>query len=55
VVRQVVDRVYVMQAGRIVEEGPVEQVLDSPQHPYTRRLVDSIPRSTALQRKESTL
>jgi peptide/nickel transport system ATP-binding protein len=43
VVRQVVDRVYVMYHGEIVEEGPVDRVLDDPQHPYTRRLIESIP------------
>jgi peptide/nickel transport system ATP-binding protein len=45
VVRQVVDRVYVMYHGEIVEEGPVDRVLDDPQHPYTRRLIESIPRT----------
>jgi peptide/nickel transport system ATP-binding protein len=44
VVRQVVDRVYVMFRGEIVEEGPVDRVLDDPQHPYTRRLIESIPK-----------
>jgi len=36
--------VAVMHAGRIVEEGPPETVLHSPQHPQTRDLVASIPR-----------
>ena len=44
VARLVGDRVAVMHAGRIVEEGPPETVLDSPQHPQTRDLVASIPR-----------
>jgi peptide/nickel transport system ATP-binding protein len=43
VVRQIVDRVYVMQGGSIIEAGPVAQVLDSPQQPYTQRLVDAVP------------
>jgi peptide/nickel transport system ATP-binding protein len=45
VVRQVADRLYVLQAGSVVEEGSVETVLSSPATPYTRRLVQSVPRS----------
>jgi peptide/nickel transport system ATP-binding protein len=45
VVRQVVDRVYVLYRGEIVEEGTTEDVMSRPQHPYTRRLIDSIPGS----------
>src|SRR5436305_5919047 len=37
-------RVVVMYAGRIVEEGPVEQIFNSPQHPYTWSLLRSVPR-----------
>jgi peptide/nickel transport system ATP-binding protein len=43
VVRAVCDRVVVMKAGLIVEEGPVAQVYGEPTEPYTRRLVASIP------------
>jgi oligopeptide/dipeptide ABC transporter ATP-binding protein len=43
VVAQVVDRVAVMYAGRIVEEGPVAAVFEKPSHPYTRLLLESIP------------
>lgn len=45
VVRQAVDRVYVLFQGEIVESGPTDNVLDRPQHPYTRRLVASVPRA----------
>ncbi|RJN32382.1 ABC transporter ATP-binding protein [Nesterenkonia natronophila] len=44
VVREVADAVLVMRYGRVVEAGPVSQVLDSPEHPYTRLLIDSAPR-----------
>ena len=44
VVSQVCDRVAVMYAGRIVEIGPTEAILDNPRHPYTRRLIDCVPR-----------
>ena len=43
VVRQIVDRVYVLYLGQIVEQGPTEEVMNRPKHPYTRRLIDSVP------------
>ena len=46
VVAELADRVAVMYAGRIVESGPVEQVLEAPRHPYTRGLLDSMPGAT---------
>jgi peptide/nickel transport system ATP-binding protein len=44
VVAGLADRVAVMYAGRIVEEGPVDAVFARPLHPYTRGLIGSIPR-----------
>jgi oligopeptide/dipeptide ABC transporter ATP-binding protein len=43
VVAQTADRVAVMYAGRIVETGPVREIMRAPRHPYTRGLLDSIP------------
>jgi peptide/nickel transport system ATP-binding protein len=43
VVREVCDRVAVMYLGEIVELGPTDRVFESPQHPYTRALLSSIP------------
>lgn len=42
VVAGMTDRVYVMYAGRIVEEGPTRRVLDAPEHPYTEALLRSV-------------
>lgn len=42
-VRFLADRVAVMYLGRIVEEGPTEQIFSDPRHPYTRALLDSAP------------
>ena len=42
-VRRFCDRVAVMYAGEIVERGPVDAVLEAPQHPYTRALADAEP------------
>jgi oligopeptide/dipeptide ABC transporter ATP-binding protein len=44
VVAQVADRVAVMYAGRIVEEGPAAEVLGQPRHPYTEGLLRAAPR-----------
>ncbi|MET8622513.1 ABC transporter ATP-binding protein [Kitasatospora sp. NPDC004669] len=44
VVRCVTDEVIVMRHGRIVESGPTGRVLADPEHPYTRLLLESVPR-----------
>jgi peptide/nickel transport system ATP-binding protein len=43
VAAQISHRIAVMQAGRIVEIGPAERVINSPEHPYTRELLESAP------------
>ena len=43
VVAEIADRVAVMQQGRLVEAGRVEQVLAAPQHPYTQSLIAAVP------------
>ncbi len=43
VISQVCDYVIVMYAGRIVEQGPIENLLNKPEHPYTRGLLKAIP------------
>ncbi|SEG00834.1 ABC transporter ATP-binding protein [Marinobacterium lutimaris] len=43
IVRRHADRVCVMYQGRIVEEQPCQQLFNSPQHPYTRKLLDAEP------------
>jgi peptide/nickel transport system ATP-binding protein len=49
VVRQVTDRVYVLAEGHLVESGPTAHVLDRPEHPYTQRLIASVPRAVAMK------
>lgn len=44
IVARMCDRVAVMYAGRIVEQGPVRQVFRQPSHPYTQALIASVPR-----------
>jgi peptide/nickel transport system ATP-binding protein len=46
-VRKMCDRVGVLYAGRIVEDGSVAEVLNEPAHPYTRALLSCVPRLTA--------
>ena len=44
IVSDLANRVYVMQRGKIVEEGATRQVLDAPAHAYTRQLMAAVPR-----------
>lgn len=44
VIEHIADRVVVMYLGRIVESGPAEEIFANPQHPYSRALIDGVPR-----------
>lgn len=47
------DRIAIMYAGKIIEEGTTETIFNSPQHPYTRYLIRSLPKFGDRGRKES--
>ena len=56
VVRHIADRVCVMFLGRVCEIGPVQEIFRHPRHPYTRFLLDSVPRpDPTLRDKEKTV
>ncbi len=44
VIAEMADRVVVMYHGEVVEQGPVDQIFHDPQHPYTRKLINAVPR-----------
>ncbi len=48
VVRHIADRIAVMNGGKIVEAGTADDVLDCPQHPYTRELLAAVPHPRAI-------
>ncbi len=50
VVRSITDRVLVMKAGEIVEQGETSQVFDHPDHDYTKTLINAAPRLPAVRR-----
>ncbi len=47
IVRKIADRVCVMKNGKIVEQGPVEEIFKNPQHPYTKALLAAEPKRQA--------
>ncbi|WP_354682493.1 ABC transporter ATP-binding protein [Cupriavidus necator] len=53
VVAEIADRVAVMEKGVLVEMGSADQVLNRPQHPYTRRLIGAVPHGRAAERARS--
>ncbi len=50
VVAEIAHRVAVMEKGVLVEQGPAEEVLNAPRHPYTRRLIAAVPHRRAEER-----
>lgn len=50
VVAEIADRVIVMQLGKIVEQGSAEQVLNKPQHEYTKKLISTVPHLAAVKK-----
>ena len=55
VVRYIADRVAVMYLGHIVEEADTSDLFESPKHPYTRALLDSIPKPNPRKREKKAL
>ena len=51
VVSEMADRVVVLYCGKVVERGRTEDLISGPAHPYTRGLLDSIPRITDRQHR----
>ena len=54
VVRHVSHRVAIMEAGRIVETGPTEEVFANPAHPYTAKLLSAVPRGRRSKIRQAT-
>ena len=55
IVKGFADEVIVMFRGEIVEQGPVDEVLNNPQHPYTKALIACIPKLGAKQHRLTTI
>ncbi len=55
IVAHFADRVLVMLDGKLVEQGPVKEILRHPQHPYTRALLDCIPRLGQKQKRLASI
>jgi ABC-type dipeptide/oligopeptide/nickel transport system ATPase component len=55
IIRKVADEVVVMLRGKVVEQGPVEEILGNPQHAYTKALIACVPKLGTRQRRLPTI
>ena len=55
VIRHIADRVLIMYLGRVIESGPVADIFGNPLHPYTRALLDNVPKLEPGKRKFVTI
>ena len=51
IIRSIADKVAVMFRGKIVEMGPTSEVLSNPKHPYTKALIDCVPKLGVKQKR----
>ena len=55
VVRHVSDRILIMYLGRVIESGPTRAIFEAPQHPYTKALLENVPKLEAKKRSFATI
>ena len=55
VIAQIADRIAVMYAGELIEIAPTKVIFENPYHPYTKGLIDAVPKIEAIERGESKL
>ncbi|MFN9185174.1 MAG: ABC transporter ATP-binding protein [Betaproteobacteria bacterium] len=55
VVRHISDRILIMYLGRVIESGPTRAIFEDPVHPYTRALLDNVPRLEAKKRSFASI
>jgi peptide/nickel transport system ATP-binding protein len=55
VVRHISDRIFIMYLGRVIESGPSAAIFEDPRHPYTRALLDNVPRLDARKHSFNTV
>jgi peptide/nickel transport system ATP-binding protein len=55
VVRHISDRILIMYLGRVIESGPTQAIFEAPIHPYTRALLDNVPKLEAKKRSFATI